>query len=224
MIKKLRLVLLLCSLGMIPQAIGVDEAIQSQEEIAQPTPELDPIKRLQKAYALQKKSALTKQTQKPAPEKQEDDPQQTPAPTFKDRLRPLAETYVSDAVTGYGMNLLHTKFIQQGTVDHPALIKGALFDALRIPHILDFIYRIPFKIGLYAQDDENRPSEEYLIARTFVEDTVVDYAVSYTYAAGICQKKVNHRRLLVGALISACRLPFIADCTARFFCDSLIQS
>jgi hypothetical protein len=224
MLKKLVILFFLYSVGMIPKAIGVDEPAQNEKKNAEETPELDPIKRLKKAYALRKKSVITKQIQKPDQKKQAENPSEAQAPTFIDRLRPFAQSYFSDAFTGYSVNLLHAKFIQQGPIDHPALMREALFDALRIPHILDLIYRIPFKIALYGEDDENRRSEEYLIARTFIEDTVVDYAVGYTYVAGICKQKVDHRRLLVGALIHACRLPFIADCTTQFFCNSFIQN
>lgn len=168
--------------------------------------ELDPIQKLKKAYAEQKRPLV-----RPEPAQPHDE---TP-PTFASRLFSLAQTYATDVATDYGMGYAVTTFINQKPANHKALLKSACINALRIPSILDAIYRIPFKVGLYADDSDDQTSEEFKIARMFVEDAVVDYAVNYTYRAGIFREQVDHTRLIKGALVSACRFPFIADCIIR---------
>ena len=200
--KKLLLLLLI---GAIPAANGMagvpDKPKETQEEAKQELPpapqeELDPILRLRMAYANQKKAARVEN-----PEKPEEETPKKPQVLFD-----LAKNFVFDTAISYAIGYyLHKRPANQ------ELLKDSLFEALRIPSILDKIYRIPFK--LIKPEEE---TEGYEIARTFAEDVIVGYAVNYSYQKIICGRKVDHLKFLASSALSACRLPFIAESIIRY--------
>ncbi len=215
--KKLVLVLFIGACVGAHQLYAVDEPVQISQGISSKTEEeLDPIKRLRKAY-LQQRRPIQKEESEDARSKKPTE--KTTAkliekPTWKSNLFSLASTYVEDAGTSYALGYAMT-YVQDEKPNHKALIKSALIDALRIPSILDAIYRIPFKIGFYSEPKEGEKiNEGYEIGRRFVEDATVSYAVNLTYS-GLMDEKINQKTLIAGSLITACRLPFIADWIAK---------
>lgn len=211
--KKLVLCLFIGACAGAHQLYSVDEPVQTSNEApSKAEEELDPIKRLRKAY-LQQRRPIQKEEPQDAGSKKTTE-KSTPKPTWKSNLFSLASTYVEDAGTSYALGYAMT-YVQDQKPNHKTLIKSALIDALRIPSILDAIYRIPFKIGFYSEPKEGEKiNEGYEIGRRFVEDATVSYAVNLTYC-GLMDEKINQKTLIAGSLITACRLPFIADWIAK---------